>query len=99
MLSLTRINSNRINSLLVATGLALASMTAATQNLSSSSSVPDEDGILSIKQKPFDPNNFVVSQDLWTNKFDDQQRDLKYSAECFFNLSSVLPDGAKQVHE
>ena len=49
------------------------------------SGIPDEDGILSIQQTPFDVNGFVIARDMHVNKFIDQQRGLKNLSECFFN--------------
>ena len=60
-----------------------------------SADIPDPDGILSIKQKPFDVNGFVIGRDLHDNKFKDQQRGLKYMAECFMNMSDAS-DATKQ---
>ena len=57
--------------------------------------ISDEDGILSIKQKPFDVNGFVIGRDLHANRFDNQQRGLKYMSECFFNWADCA-DGKKQ---
>jgi len=53
--------------------------------LSHTSAIPDEDGILSIQQKPFDKNGFVIARDMHANKFIDQQRGLKNMSECLFN--------------
>lgn len=75
--------------MLVITGLALVCVSSTAQP----SLIPDEDGILSIQQNPFDVNNFVIAP--WA-KFDDQQRGLKYLAECFFNMSNIWFEGTKQ---
>ena len=52
---------------------------------SNMSVIPDEDGILSVQQKPFDRNGFVIARDMHVNKFNDQKRGLKNMSECFFN--------------
>jgi len=54
-------------------------------NWSNTSVFPDEDGILSVQQMPFDKNGFVIARDMHANKFNDQQRGLKGMSECFFN--------------
>ena len=59
------------------------------------SSLTDDDSILSIKQKPFDVNGFVIGRDMHPNKFNDQQRGIKNMTECFFNFSDNA-DGTKQ---
>ena len=59
-------------------GLILTCMGALTQNLSSPPLIADEDGILSIWQKPFDVNNFFIVPYI---NFDDPQRNLKNIAD------------------
>ena len=87
--------------LLAAAGLALicVSTTAQPERLHTKwplqFEIPDDDGILSIKQKPFDVNGFVIGRDLHVNRFIDQQRGLELMAECFFNWADCS-DGAKQ---
>ena len=71
-------------------GLILTCMGALTQNLSSPPLIADEDGILSIWQKPFDVNNFFIVPYI---NFDDPQRNLKNIADCYFNTSGLwLPE-------
>lgn len=87
-----------IKNLLATAGLTLICVTIAAQvhiKWPDMSLIPDEDGILSIKQKPFDVNGFVIGRDFHENKFNDQQRGLKYMAECLFNMSDAS-DSKKQ---
>jgi len=55
----------------------------------------DDDGILSIKQKPFDINGFVIGRDFHMNKFNDQDKGLKGMADAYFNISDAS-DAKKQ---
>ncbi len=57
--------------------------------------IPDEDGILSITQMPFDVNGFVIGRDFHENKFEDQDKGLRYMAECHMNMADAS-DGEKQ---
>jgi len=72
----------------------LFSVTAFTQ-ISESGQPVDDDGILSIKQKPFDVKGFVIGRDFHENKFKDQEQGLKGMADCFFNMSDAS-DAKKQ---
>jgi hypothetical protein len=47
----------------------------------------DDDGILSIKQKPFDVNKFIIGSDFHMNKFKDQKLLLNGMADCYFNIA------------
>ena len=74
--------------------LSLLSLPAIAQI--SASGVPiDDDGILSIKQKPFDVNGFLIGRDFHANKFNDQDKGLKGMADCYFNISDAS-DAKKQ---
>ena len=55
----------------------------------------DDDGILSIKQKPFDINGFVIGRDFHMNKFIDQDKGLKGMADAYFTISDAS-DAKKQ---
>lgn len=55
----------------------------------------DDDGILSIKQKPFDVKGFVIGRDFHENKFKDQDQGLKGMADCYLNMSDAS-DAKKQ---
>ena len=71
-----------------ATGLILicVSITAQPERWPEQFEIPDDDRILSIKEKPFDwKNNFIIGRDLHVNRFDDQQRGLELLKECYFN--------------
>ena len=91
-------NIKTIKRLLAAAGSVVICIAATAQvhvKWPDMSLIPDEDGILSIKQKPFDVNGFVIGRDLHANRFDDQQRGLKNMAECHFNWADCA-DGKKQ---
>lgn len=55
----------------------------------------DDDGILSIRQKPFDAGNFLIGRDFHENKFKDQDKGLKGMADSYFNISDAS-DAKKQ---
>ena len=91
--------------LLTAAGLALICVLATAQpeklhtKWSLQFEIPDDDGILSIKQEPFDwKNNFIIGRDLHVNRFDDQQRGLELLKECYFNWADCSSPG-KQDYE
>ena len=48
--------------------------------------IPDDDGILNIVDKPFDPNRFIIGRDYHQNRFVDQDKGLRDMADCFFNM-------------
>ena len=55
----------------------------------------DDDGILSIKQKPFDVHKFIIGSDFHMSKFKDQNLLLNGMADCYFNISDAS-DAKKQ---
>ncbi len=74
--------------------IGLFSMPALAQ-ISADGKPIDDDGILSIKQKPFDVSNFVIGRDFHENKFKDQEKGLKGMAAAYFNISDAA-DAKKQ---
>lgn len=79
--------------LLLATALLLFMSSFA--QISSDGRLIDDDGILLVRQKPFDVKGFVIGRDFHENKFKDQDQGLKGMADCYFNISDAS-DAKKQ---
>jgi len=86
--------TNIIKSTFLLLSIALINFQSFAQ-ISAGGQINDDDGILTVKQKPFDIHKFIIGRDFHANKFKDQDNGLKGMAYCYFNVSDAS-DAKKQ---
>jgi len=75
--------------LLVTFVVILLSTTPAVAQISAEGQLIDDDGILSLKENPFDPGKFIIGRDFHGNTFKNQDKGLEDMSDCYFNISDA----------